>query len=258
MTDRPSRLKSAPTVRVVSHHPWRQAALLITVALLVAGGSAGGYWLGRTTADLDGTYLASVERLNRANRQSIVELQAELVDANLSWQVDREAAQTLKESIRELKDQLAKLTEEVTFYKSLMAPSSLDRGLQVADFELTPLEVPGRYRFHLLLTQVESRRDWVQGDVALEVHGRAQPGDGSNSTTGTDSATGTVERVLPLTEIAEEGTYPLKFRFRYFQDLTGVIRLPAGFRPERIVVRAGPRGASTEAASRAFDWTVAG
>ena len=64
--------------------------------------------------------------------------------------------------------------------------------------------------------------------------------------------------MLPLTEIAEEGTYPLKFRFRYFQDLTGVLQLPAGFQPEQIVVKAGRRGAGAEALNRTFDWTVAG
>jgi len=257
MTDRPSRPRGAPTIRVVSHHPWRRALLLIAVGLLVVGGSLGGYWFGRSLSGLDGSYLDSVERLNQANRQSLEALEAELVDANLSWQVDREAAQTLKETIRDLKDQVAKLTEEVTFYKSLMAPSTLERGIQVADFELTPLEQAGRYRFHLLLTQVETRRDWVQGDVSLVVRGRAEADD-PESTAGSDSATGTTERVLPLTEIAEEGTYPLKFRFRYFQDLTGVIRLPAGFTPEQIVITAGRRGASTEAANRTFDWTVAG
>jgi hypothetical protein len=62
--------------------------------------------------------------------------------------------------------------------------------------------------------------------------------------------------VLPLTEIGEDASYPLKFRFRYFQDLTGVISLPRGFEPERIVVRAGKRNA--QALTRTFDWTVAG
>lgn len=258
MAERPSRLKGAPTVRVVSHHPWRQALVLIAVGLLVVAGALGGYGLGQSVSELDVTYLASVERLNRANRESIARLEAELVDANLSWQVDREASQALKETIRELKDQVAKLTEEVTFYKSLMAPSALERGIQVADFELTALETSGRYRFHLLLTQVETRRDWVQGDVSMEIRGRGAGGEGSDSTAGSDSATGTAEQVLRLTEIAEEGTYPLKFRFRYFQDLTGTIRLPEGFTPERVVIRAGRRGASAEAAEKTFDWTVAG
>lgn len=258
MTERSTKPRSFPAIRVVAHHPWRQAFALATVALVTLAGSVGGYWLGKATAGLDRIYFEALERLDVANRQAIARLEAALVDNNLALQVDREAAQTLKGTIRELKDSVADLTEEVTFYKSLMAPSSLDRGLQIADFEVSSLEEAGRFRFHLLLTQVESRRDWIQGDIGLEVHGRGSTGGQGESTTGGESGTATLERVLPLTEIAEEATYPLKFRFRYFQDLTGTIRLPAGFEPERVVVTADPRGAGSEARRRTFDWSVAG
>ncbi len=247
-------------MRVVSHRPWRRALLMLCVLGLTLAGVLGGYRLGRSLAGLDSTYLAAMERLNRSNQADLARLQASLVEADLSRQVDQEAARALKEDIRRLKDEVAALTEEVTFYKSLMAPSSLARGLQISDFELRATDRPGRYTFHLLLTQVESRRDWVQGNATLEVHGRmAVAGeDPAGPTAGSGTATKRVERVLSLTEIAEEGSYPLKFRFRYFQDLTGVINLPAGFEPERVVVRAGKRGASTGGLDRTFDWTVAG
>jgi hypothetical protein len=249
MADRQSRRKSAPDIRVVSHHPWRRASLIAAVVVLSGLGTVGGYWLGRATAELDGTYVSAIERLNQANQVTIDRLEAALVEADLARDVDQDAARTLKESIQEMRNEVASLTEEVTFYKSLMAPSSLARGLQIADFELEAMERADRFTFHLLLTQVESRRDWIQGDATLEVHGRM---------TGSDSTTAASERVLSLTELAEDGTYPLKFRFRYFQDLTGVITLPPGFSPDRIVVTAGKRGTSTDSLTRTFEWTVAG
>lgn len=256
MADRQSRSRNSPNVRVVSHHPYRQALLILLVIVVCASGALGGFWLGRNTGELDGSYVVSLERLNEANTQSIERLQAELVAADLSLEVDREAAVALKESIRELKDEVASLTEEVNFYKSLMAPSSVARGLQIADFELLAMERPDQFTFHLLLTQVESRRDWVQGSATLEVHGRHRAA--GPLTGGSELATVAAEQVLELTEIAADGTYPLKFRFRYFQDLTGVITLPSGFEPERIVVKAGKGGSSVEALSRTFEWTVAG
>ena len=241
--------KGSPSIRVVSHHPWRQPLTLVVVIALCAGGALAAYQLGRATSELDDTYLGSVERLNQANLATIERLEAELVEADLTRGVEKEATQALKEDIRVLKDQVAALTEEVTFYKSLMAPSTLAKGLQIADFELTSMEEAGRFRFHLLLTQVETRRDWVQGEATLEVEGRMA------ETGGSDSATVNAPRVLSLTEIGEDDSYPLKFRFRYFQDLTGVISLPPGFEPERIVVKAGKR--NTQALTRTFDWTVA-
>jgi hypothetical protein len=249
--------KGTTSLRVVSHHPGRRALAVAAVVLICAGGALGAYQLGRATAELDEIQLASMERLYAASRLTIEELEAKVIESNLFRDVQAEAAQTLKQDIRVLKDEVAALTEEVTFYKSLMAPSSLAKGLQIADFELTALEEPGRYRFHLLLTQVESRRDWVQGEADLEVEGR-MASDEPAGTDGSDSATVNGPKVLPLTEIGEGDSYPLKYRFRYFQDLSGVISLPRGFEPERIVVRAGKRGASTQPLSRTFDWTVAG
>ena len=39
-------------------------------------------------------------------------------------------------------------------------------------FPHLPMEEEGRYTFHLLLTQVETRRDWLQGEATLEIEGR--------------------------------------------------------------------------------------
>lgn len=237
-------------MRVVSHHPRRQAVILGAVIALCIGGALAAFLFGRATSELDQSYVRSIERLNEANLATIEQLEAQLIEVDLTRGVEQDATLALKADIRLLKDQVAALTEEVTFYKSLMAPSSLAKGLQIADFELTAMEEEGRYTFHLLLTQVETRRDWVQGEATLEIEGR-MPGTG-----GSDSATASAPQVLPLTEIGEADSYPLKFRFRYFQDLTGVISLPRGFEPERIVVKAGKR--NTQALTRTFDWTVAG
>ncbi|MFV2090865.1 MAG: DUF6776 family protein [Pseudomonadales bacterium] len=236
-------------MRVVSHHPWRRALLVASVMALSGLGSFGGYRFGLAVADLDQTYVAALERLNESNQQAIEKLQAQLVEAGLNRHVDVEAAAALRESIKSLRDELASLNQEVTFYKSLMSPSSVARGLQIADFELLKMEQSAQYTYHVLLTQVESRRDWVQGNVEIAVHGRM---------IGTDSATIESERVLPLTDIAQDDGYPLKFRFRYFQDLTGVITLPDGFEPSRIVVSAARRGAKTADLSRTFEWLVSG
>jgi hypothetical protein len=250
MAKRQARLGgSAPAVRVVAHRPWRRGLIIFAVVATTLAGSLAGFQLGRSVGELDRLYVDSLERLNSANAATVGVLEARLVEAELTRGVDQEAAGELRGTIRELKDEVASLEEEVTFYKSLMAPSSLARGLQIADFELEPMDRDGRYTFHLLLTQVETRRDWVQGDATLEVHGRM---------TGSENATPEADRVLNLTEIGEEGTYPLKFRFRYFQDLTGVINLPSGFTPDRIVVTAGKSGAGSDNLSRTFEWTVAG
>jgi hypothetical protein len=247
MADRQPSLKSSSSIRVVAHRPWRRVVLGLSVVAITAAGALIGYRAGLSVAAIDSVYLDSLERRNAADQRAMADLRARLVEAELAREVDRDASRTLRDSIRELRDQVASLGEEVTFYKSLMAPSSLERGLQIAELELRALEGESRYAFHLLLTQVETRRDWVQGETTLEVHGRMRDA----------AADDAAERVLPLKEIAAEGSHPLKFRFRYFQELTGEITLPAGFEPDRVVVSAVRPGAGSEDLSRTFEWLVA-
>ena len=222
-------------MRVVTHHPLQRLLLGGGVAAVVAVAAVGGFWLGSAKAGLDADYVRSLEVLKQANAEQIAVLRDNLTAAGLNREVDAQTAQELRETIKSLRDEIGAVTEEVTFYKSLMAPSSLARGLQIAEFEVEPTLQENQFTFHVLLTQVETRRDWVQGDVSLRLRGRDQ-------------------QVLSLTEIAEAETYPLKFRFRYFQDLSGVITLPEGFEPESVEITARRRGAKAADLTRSFAW----
>ena len=132
----------------------------------------------------------------------------------------------------------------MTFYKSLMAPSSLSKGLQIAEFDVFGGEAPDTYNYHLLLTQVADRRNWIRGDVRLDVIGRQ------------DDRLEKGEQVLSLTDLADIDTYPLKFRFRYFQDLSGLLALPVGFQPERVVVTVVQQGNRSNDLQQSFEWSV--
>jgi hypothetical protein len=238
----------SPEMRVVAHRPRQRLFMLMLFSLVALGGSLGGFYLGNAKSGLDMTYVDALEELDSANSAQIVELKSQLVDAELAREVDGQAAAQLRENIKQLRDEAAGLKEEVTFYKSLMAPSSIERGLQVAEFELSATEEVNQFTFHILLTQVEARRDWIQGDVRLQVRGRHRP----------DGAAQYEELVLSLTEIADIEPYPLKFRFRYFQDLSGMLTLPTGFLPEAVVVTAVRRGSRSDNLQRAFEWAVRG
>ena len=130
------------------------------------------------------------------------------------------------------------LQQEVTFYKSLMDPGSLVQGLQITELELAPGGTPLEYRFQLLLTQVAQRRSYIAGDVRVDVIGQQ----------GEDPA----EVVLSLTEMTEVAKYPLKFKFRYFQDLSGSMTLPEQFVPKRVLITAQQQG--KQAQQQTFPW----
>lgn len=236
--------RGAEGYQVVVYRPLRRALLLVLLALVVLAAAALGFWLGRGTGELDRTYLAALEVRERAVEARLAELTRELADVRLAQQVDAEAARSLRQTIAELRDRVAGLREEVTFYKSLMDPSSRARGLQIAELEIHPIDGQRRFSVRLVLTQAAERRDWIRGSVQVRVEGRRAVPDG-----------GTSEAVLPLTELADLETYPLPFRFRYFQNLTAEVTLPDGFEARAVTVSAAPEG-SGEGIERRFDWAV--
>jgi hypothetical protein len=222
---------------------WRLLVSTLVAGVVVAAAGFG-YWFGVSRVDLDSRYLAALEDKQKANAERLTALTRELADARLTQSVDAEAARSLRDTISGLRDQLGSLREEVTFYKRLMAPSSIERGLKIAELELAAGEKGNQFSYHILLTQAEERRDWVQGVVSVEFVGQGTAPDGA-----------ALEVVLPLTDLAEVADYPFPYRFRYFQNLSGVVTLPDGFRPRLVRVLAKPKGAA-ERIERSFDWTV--
>ena len=178
-------------------------------------------------------------QLETANKR-VIELDAQLIDAQLNLNVLREASNSLREDLTKELSKTARLEEEVTFFKGLMSPSSLTKGLQVAELELVALPEAGEYNFQLLLTQVALRRGFIAGEVRLDVIGRYAD----------DPDAG--EAVLSLTELAALEAYPMKFRFRYFQDMNGNLVLPDNFSPARILVTAQQSG--KEPLQVSFPW----
>jgi hypothetical protein len=228
--------------RLVSERRWQRAVLRVALVAVVLAAVAFGYWLGIRTAAVDRDYLDALERIKASQDSTVAQLNSELVDARLGQSVDQQAAQALRGLVSELRSEVAELQEEVTFYKSLMAPSTLTKGLQIADLQLFGADDGSEFAYQLLLTQAQVRRDWVQGRVALSVRG-----------VGTEEGT-VSERLLSFADLDEDGSYPLKFKFRYFQNLTGRIRLPDGFRPDEVLVTVTPAGRGAESLERRFAW----
>ena len=156
------------------------------------------------------------------------ELEARLIDAQLVCDVHKTALDDLRVEMQGLHQQMSSMGEELTFYKRLMAPEDVQQGLQIDDLEVNQ-ESEGVYRFDLLLTQVALRRSFITGEVRIDVVGR------------NDNA----QVVKSLTELGYTEAYPLKFKFRYFQDIAGTFsfaQLEQEFVPETVLITAKQKG----------------
>ncbi len=206
-----------------------------------------GFALGRDGAISERVSAALLSKDLDVKTTAMDEIQARLIEAELSATVHRNAADEVRADLQQLHAQLETLRQEVAFYKSLMAPGEMTQGLQIKELELQAGESERSYRFQLLLTQIARRRAYISGSVRIELIG-SQPGGEPGAT---DVSNGD-QVVLPLTEVSALEAYPVKFKFRYFQDIAGQINLPEGFTPESIAVVAQQQG--KDAKTVLFPW----
>jgi hypothetical protein len=154
-------------------------------------------------------------------------------------QVAQQAQEQVRTEIRDLRGQLAELEEAVAFYKSVMAPGSAEQGIRIEKFDLAATATAGEVAFRLVLTQVGDNRNNITGDVLLRLAGRR--GDDSVEFSGSD--------------ILQEGS-ETRFRFRYFQELTGRLRLPEDVLPEQITVEAIAGARRNQKTEKTFNWQL--
>ena len=223
---------------MVADRPIRPVVATILAIVAAAIIAVGGYSLGRFERHVPFAMFESNEVTHL--RQHATELERQLADIKLSQVVDRDANESLRQTIKSLRDELSAAQEEVLFYRQLMAPSQAQRGLRIEKLELNPGQTANEINYRLLLTQVVERHDWASGVVTIDV-----AGSWDNE-----------QVVLPLTELTKLDSYPLPFRFRYLQDFTGVLTLPQGLTPERVIVTAATPGKKGKRIQKTFNWTL--
>ena len=230
----------SPSVKIVEHRPFRRAVAIVLVGGLAIGLAITGYQLGKHQTETRLSGASEMETRLADAQERIAELERRNADIKLSSTVDGDTQDQLRETIKQLRDEIADGREELLFYRQLMAPSEAERGLRVERLDLHGREGTRTVSYRLMLTQVADRQQFISGRVTVDV-------------TGTRGAT---EEVLSLTDLNPDETYPLAFKFRYFQDFTGNLNLPDGFEPSKVTVAAEVTGQNGKRVERTFDWKI--
>jgi len=158
-------------------------------------------------------------------------------------EVDRKANEDIRQTVKELKAQISTLEEEVAFYKGIMAPSSKDKGLRISKINILPEEAPGQFKYSIMLTQVADNSSFIAGLAAVNFVG-TQAGE---------------KVILPLRDLdAKVSDLGVKFRFRYFQEVTGNLALPAQFVPEQVQVVLQSTGSKAQRVEESIEWPETG
>ena len=229
--------------RVHFQHPLRRILLWVLFPpLLVLGGWGlyqAGYAVGSDfqifardeTRDLK-RRVAALERENRNLLQRNAHLERDQL-------IVAEAAERLRASVHEMESRYRAMEEELTFYRSIVSPENVESGLQIHSVALEPSGRDGEYVYRVVLTQIRGS-GVVEGTMELAVVGR-QGG-------------ATVE--LKGVELGDVGEGHA-FGFRYFQNLEGRIRVPAGVAPRSLRVLARTEGERPREVEQDLAWDTA-
>lgn len=155
-------------------------------------------------------------------------------------EVERLANQQIQNSLQQAMQRQAELKKELSFYQKIMAPEMQEQGVVVDSLDIEATNSPGYFRFALVMMQRDARKELVQGDARIVIHGSR---NGRPDT-------------LSLTSLLQEPKDNLDFRFRYFEVLEGVFKLPEDFIPRRLEVDCQLEKPRKGRLNQAFDWLL--
>lgn len=230
-------------LQLVTYDPWQRFLRFVYFVLFIAAVAVGCFFGGQ---------YASLQQLQDLTSERD-QLQEQIVAADgdirglrqraavleKGGEVDRQAAEGIRQTVKELKSQIATLEEEVSFYKGIMAPSSQDKGLRISKVDIQPVENGDKYRYSIMMTQVADNTSYIKGLAAVNFIG-LQEGQ---------------RKIIPLRELDENvSELGVKFRFRYFQEVAGEVSLPASFNVEQVQVVLQSTGGKAQRVEETIDW----
>lgn len=229
-------------VIVKSHHPRKRQVLLAIVLLVMVLAGWSLYEYGRLHAGYDRVeadkeqdrlveVIAGLEHKNS-------ELSARLAILQQASEVDQLAYAEVNQTLKALQDEMLELREEVAFYRGIVGPADISKGLQIQSFMVKRNGTSNTYRYRLILTQYGKNTRFVRGVAKMTVSGVLEGR----------------KKQFTLQEIDNRQQPYMKFRFKYFQELNGDMELPEGFVPLRVVLKTMPQGKGAKVTEKTFNW----
>jgi hypothetical protein len=230
---------------VRSYAPKRHALLwglyaLLASLILYAAFEYGRYDAGfRVVDSVRGALSASarIRSLEAENGNQRRQLEA----AETARRVDREGYAQVERSLGDMQSQIARLNQDLSFYRGLVQPESLIH-VKVQQMQIIPDAPPGQYHLKFVLMQTGKPDKDVAGSAAVTIDGLLQG------------------KPLSLTyaQVSPNHRVSLAYSFKYFQEYNEAIELPQGFEPTRVGVEIHSARDSSHSFRQAFVWKAQG
>lgn len=210
-----------------NYHRWRDrlqvkdpkyCSSTMYLLLLVLMAFALGAWVSFMMLNSDEPVVKHIGggKLQRVTAELEVQTQL-LATRNLELSVEREANAQMQKMFSEQLKKQEELQRELMFYRSIMTPEDNAEGVAIYGLEMTQGALVGEYSLKLILTQLQKRKQAIQGRTELTLIGLQ---DGKPAELSVNKLTGS----------------KLEFDFRYFQVIDTEVSVPAGFNLQKVKV----------------------
>jgi len=234
-----------PSLVIRSHAPARRLIIVGVLSVIAAFALYIVYELGRFNAGYDRLAVAQqrteleveIERLGKSNRELRTQL-AELDTIRIGRA--REQAEVTR-TIGDLQAQVARQTQELAFYRGIVAQGAGAVGVKVQKVNITAGSKAQRFMVHIALVRTVRPDSVAIGSLGLSIDGSMT--DGKALTLDLPALTPGKQKELP-------------FNFRYFENLDQDVALPVGFQPQKVAVEVRSNKKDVAPASQSFLWTV--
>jgi len=234
---------------VRSHAPRRRAvllggAVLLALLILYAAFELGRYDAGFRVVDSVRGALAASARIRALEADNALQ-RTQLEAAEVARRVDREGYKQVERSLGDMQSQIARLNQDLSFYRGLVQPDSLVH-VKVQQMQIVPdssaPSAAAQYHLKFVLMQSGKPDSVVSGTAAIVVDGLMQGKPQS----------------LSFAEVSPTQRVSLAYSFRYFEDYDEIIQLPRGFEPTRVGVEVRSGRDSNHGYRQAFVWKTQG
>ncbi|MDN5864836.1 MAG: hypothetical protein L0I62_06425 [Gammaproteobacteria bacterium] len=201
---------------------WRRIALLtlIFAAALALCYFAGVYW-GAPSALRGLAQTTELERALSTQSTDNARLRTRTAFLAQSLALSKKSEAATRQAMFELKAKQMQIRRKLAFYEGIVTGGAGEAEVKIAGLQIIPTRRSREFRFQIVLVHAgENRGQTVSGVCRIVVSGML---DGE-------------QKQLPLEKISLRGAGPMDFTLRYFRNLSGTLRLPAGFTPRKVEI----------------------
>lgn len=228
---------------IVSDRSLPAVPLVILVAIVVLLTGYGMYELGLRQAGFKRSEVSSQmaewraenKTLKRRNKQ----LSEQLAMLETASTIDRTAYSQIESELAELQARISEQQEDIEFYAGIVNEGG-EPGVRVQEFRVLPGRSDQEYELQIVLAQAFRSERQVSGSLQLQLQGMRR----------------SKAAELTLADVRPPESPPLRYAFRYFQDLRLSVALPPEFSPEGVRLRLQPDNAAAETVDEFFVWRL--